>query len=181
EAVRRPHRRHIRQLAEVEIRADRAVEVPFLIPELGEQVRANLLERLRVVHRDRDATVHVVAFVGAEEEETIADDRPAEAHARLELVPLGLLRTDVVGVRRLAIVAALDREVVLGDQSVRLPDEEDLALPLVGPRLGRRADDGAGRLLVLRLVLLRNDAELLAARLRERMPLARVLPDDTAA
>src|SRR3989454_2920937 len=72
------------------------------------------------------------------------------------------------------------RQGVGGDQAFPLPVEERRSLPPVAARLGSRRDDRARGLLVLGLVVLRDNAKLLNRIQRERIAAARILPGDTA-
>src|SRR5690606_8009562 len=69
------------------------------------------------------------------------------------------------------------REVVARDQALVLPVDERIAMKLVGAGFRARRDDGARCLLVLRLEVLSDDAELLHGVLRERIAAAGVLAD----
>ncbi len=65
-------------------------------------------------------------------------------------------------------------------QGIVTEESENGSVEVVRAALGDRVQRAAATARVLGVVLLRNDAELLDGRLRERIPLARVLPDDTA-
>src|SRR5690606_10376523 len=126
--------RHARQLAEVEVRAERRSERPRVTLELLLDVRRPAVQGLR---RHRERTVLVVALVRPEEEELVPDDRSAHAAAELPLAQLRQL------VAVLVYLATPFGHVVPPDQAVVLAVSEDLPRPGVAARLRRRVHDHA--------------------------------------
>src|SRR2546422_160718 len=149
-------RRHVGQLPKRERRAEGRDELPVVLRQIHSiEGRVAPGRRRGVgVERDRVRAVLIVALIGSEEEQPVLHDRPSDAQACL-----------ITGILRLGRV---ERQGVGGDQAFPLPVEERRSLPPVAARLGSRSDERARGLLVLRFVVLRDNAKLLNRIQRER-------------
>ena len=153
------------QLAEAELLAERADEAA------GIDLRVEVDEvglRPGAARIDGADAVLDVGFVGAEEEQLVADDRPAQCGAVL------------IALERLFRVIVLLLEKVALDHFLVLVAAEDFAMKVVGARLGNGGDDRRPGILELGLEVGTQHAEFLDRELREGIAAADVLADDPA-
>ena len=154
-----------RQLAEAQLLAERAdiaagIDLRVEIDEVGLRPRAARID-------GADAVLGV-GFVGAEEEQLVADDRPAKCDAVL------------VALERLFRIVVLLLEKVALDHLFVLVADERLAVEVVGARFGDGGDDRRPGVLELGLEVGTQHAEFLDRELREGIAAADVLADDPA-
>ena len=153
-----------RQLAEIEIAAERADEGAFEIRNIAAGKAFEFRDRIsRAGGAHVEGAILVIAFIGSEEEQLVLDDRTTERRAIL-LAFKG----------RLGVAVALVDEAFFGQRLVGILTE-NFAMEIIGARFGDGGNDGGARLLIFRLVILRDDAEFLDGELAKGVAAAVLL------